>query len=89
MIIYSAKWCHNWEKLNKIKIKKCLNRALRNTVWQIYEVAVYSPKRGGGTLIAWSTWKYTGKKNVKKSWKMSVPELAEEWIDLFLLLFCE
>lgn len=29
------------------------------------------------------------KKNVKKSWKMSVPELAEEWIDLFLLLFCE
>ena len=32
---------------------------------------------------------FPGKKNVKKSWKMSVPELAEEWIDLFLLLFCE
>lgn len=64
VIIYSSKWCNNNEKLKEIKIK-IFKQNIRKCSLTVRYMKLQFLKRGGGTLIAWSTWNYTGREMLK------------------------
>lgn len=64
VIIYSSKWCNNCEKWNEIRIK-IFKQNIRKCSLTVRYMKLQFLERDGGTLIAWSTWNYTGREMLK------------------------